>query len=106
MDNREIVEEIATAGLVREIIDRITSNGKTAKDPGSLDDLEQDIYLSLLTDTKVPDVYAQGHINFYVTRCVMNNIMSSSSPYFRIYLKPRLLSVELDERIKNRHGED
>lgn len=105
LTNTEIVDEIAKAGLVRKIINKITDHGKTAKDPSSLDDLEQDIMVSLLTDDKVPSIYEQGHINYYVTRIVCNNIMSSSSPYYRNYLRPRQQNVELDERIKNRDGE-
>ena len=104
MTNNEVVDKLARDGLVRKIINNITDNGVTAKGPDSLCDLEQDIYMSLLSDPKVPGIYEEGHINFYVTRIVMNNIMSSSSPYFRNYLRPRLLSVELDERIGNKYG--
>lgn len=103
MSNHEIVEKLASERFVEKIINNIT-NGQSP-DPTALDDLAQDLYLSFLLDAKLPTIYDEGHINFYVTRCVMNNIMSSSSPYYRIYLKPRALSVELDERIKNKNGE-
>lgn len=106
--NTEIVEEIAKEGLVRKIISKITNNGLSAKDKDLLNDLEQDIMLSLLTDDKVPEIYDEGHINYYLTRIVCNNIMSSSSPYYRIYLRPRAINVELDERIatKNLDGQN
>lgn len=86
--NHEIVEEIARSGMLANIINKITDNGKGAKDPDSLPDLQQDLFLSFLTDLKLPKIYEEGHLSYYLARCVMNNILSSSSPYYRTYLKP------------------
>lgn len=99
MDNRGIVDEIARNGILDRIVNNITDNGKVAKDESSLDDLKQDIYISLLLDAKLPNIYKEGHIKFYITRIVMNNICSSSSPYYRIYLKPRMNMTTLNEGI-------
>lgn len=99
MDNRGIVDEIARNGILDRIVNNITDNGKVAKDESSLDDLKQDIYISLLLDSKLPNIYKEGHIKFYITRIVMNNICSSSSPYYRIYLKPRMNMTTLNEGI-------
>lgn len=99
MDNREIVDAIARNNILDKIISNITDNGKVAKDESSLDDLKQDIYVSLLMDVKLPRIYDEGHINFYLSRIVMNNICSSSSPYYRNYLKPRKITTTLDEGI-------
>lgn len=103
LTNNQIVEIIGKEKLVEKIIHNITDG--QSPDATALQDLAQDLYLSILKDAKIPSIYEEGHISYYVTRMVMNNIMSSSSPYYRVYLKPRALSVELDERIKDKNGE-
>lgn len=97
MSNCEIVETIARDRLVERIIHNITEGN--CKDPSALNDLAQDIYVSLLEDEKLPVIYGEGHINYYVTRIVLNNVVSSSSPFYRNYLRPQNMSVTLDERI-------
>lgn len=102
MSNNEIVAKLAKDRFVEEIIEHVTDHGKKAKDVDSLTDLAQDLYLSILTDKKIPEIYDEGHINFYVTRMVCNNIMSSSSPYYRIYLKPRVIGYTLNEKYRDK----
>lgn len=97
MTNNEIVDKIARDKLVEKVIQNITDGN--CIDPTALNDLAQDIYVSLLEDVKVPGIYEEGHINYYVTRCVMNNIVSSSSPFYRNYLRPIVLSSELNQNI-------
>jgi len=104
--NREIVKEIGENNLLWKVIMKITDNGKTAKDPGSLMDLHQDLILSLLLDDKLATVYDEGHLNYYLTRCVMNNIISSSSRYYRTYIMSGVRDVSLNEAITRDEGTD
>lgn len=104
MGIKEVINEIAKQRIVESIVHRVTSSGTTAQDPSSLDDLIQDIYLSLLEDDKVVDIYEQGHINFYIARIVTNNVCSSSSRYYRNYLLPLKKSVEINEAITKDEG--
>lgn len=99
MTIQEAVKKIADERLVEKIVAKITSSGATATDPGSLNDLCQDIYLSLLEDDKFVDIVEEGHENFWVTRIVCNNIMSSSSRYYRNYLLPQKRNVSIMEQI-------
>lgn len=104
MDTNEVVGIIARDNLVRKIIDKVTDSGKTAADPTSLGDLENDIYLSLLEDEKIVGIYEQGHANYYIARIVINNICSSSSRYYRNYLMGLKKNVELNEALKLDNG--
>lgn len=97
LTNNQIVEIIGKDRLVEKIIQNITDGN--CSDPTALSDLAQDLYVSFLEDEKLPGIYDEGHINYYVTRCVMNNIISSSSPFYRRYLRPQNLNLTLDERI-------
>lgn len=103
LTNNEIVDIIGKERLVEKIITNIT--GGNCSDPTALDDLAQDLYMSFLEDDNLAEVYDEGHINFYVTRCVMNNVISSSSPFYRRYLRPQALSVTLDEKIGIPNGD-
>lgn len=99
MTIQEAVQKVADQKLVEKIVAKITSSGTTAHDPDSLQDLCQDIYMSLLTDEKFINIVEEGHENFWVTRIVMNNIMSSSSRYYRNYLLPQKRNVSIMEQI-------
>lgn len=101
MTNNEIVDEIAKNKLVRKIIQRITKSGRTVSDADSLNDLEQDLYVSLLSDKNLVSVYEDGmnHLNYYLARIVMNNICSNTSGYYRRYLLPRKKFASLLEAI-------
>ena len=99
MSTQEAVKKVAEQMLVEKIVAKITRNGTRAKDPDTLSDLCQDIYLSLLEDEKFGSIVEEGHENFWVTRIVMNNIMSSSSRYYRKYLLPQKLNVTINEQI-------
>lgn len=102
MNNTEIVAQIAKDRLLENIINRITKNGTMAHDVTSLGDLAQDIYLSLLQDKNLEKVYEEGHISFYVTRILMNNICSSSSRYYCQYLKPLFLNAGWNDNYNDR----
>lgn len=91
-ENRAIVKEIAETQVLHKIIMKITDNGNSSPDPSTLDDLEQDLFLSLLQDPKVPSIWKRGEMNFYLARIVINNIISTQSPYARTYFKFRNLS--------------
>jgi len=96
--NREIVNDLGNAKVVEKIIEKITSTG--AKDPDSLPDLAQDVYLSLLYDKNLPEVDDDGenHLRYYITRILLNNICSSTSRYYRTYIRPRQQKEDIDER--------
>lgn len=100
MDNNEVVGILAKNKLVEQIVWKVTSSGTTAQDPDSLDDLIQDIYLSLLEDKNIVKAYEDNHANYYVARIVMNNITSSSSRYYYKYLLPLKRFIQMDEGIR------
>ena len=86
--NRQIVEGIVRNKTLDNIVKQITNNSKDE----DLFDLKQDLLFSLLLDSKLSGIYERGEINFYLARMVMNNIASSTSPYYRIYKRPMSMS--------------
>lgn len=103
MTVNEIVEKLAKEKVVEGVIKNIT-DGKTP-DPTALNDLAQDTYMILLEKgDKVVGIYEEGHIMFYITRILLNQIISSSSPYYRNYIMPRTKWVEINDNILNNDG--
>lgn len=82
-DINKVVEDIAKNKIVEKIVNKITRN----ESYDNLQDLIQDIYIQLLTKNtnKVIEMYNNNQLNFYISRIVVNNICSKTSPYHRTY---------------------
>lgn len=91
MTNREVIDTISKDKAVEKVIWKITTSATT----DSLHDLAQDIYLQLLTDERTVGMYERGELNYWISRVAMNNIASSTSPYYRTYIMPEQASEEL-----------
>lgn len=79
----KIVTELGKNKVVEKIVYTINRN----ENIDNLNDLIQDIYYQLLTKNtkKTIELYNKGQLNFFITRIVMNNICSTTSPYHRTY---------------------
>lgn len=95
--NAQIINEIANAHLIEEIIDGITYSKFENKE--NLKDLSQDIYLQLLQmdNAKINELYFKKQLRFWVTRIITNNIHSKTSPYYYTYKKAQRQSVSIDD---------
>lgn len=95
MTKKEIVEKLAKDGKIKEAINNIAKDSRD-KD---LIDLEQDIYIQLLEkdDETIEGLYDKGQLMWYVTRIVLNNINSKTSPYYYTYKKDKLKQINLDD---------
>lgn len=89
--NRLIVDKLAREKAVETICKKITKG----KDADTLNDLCQDIYLQLLESDKTQGLYERGEINYWIAKVLMNNICSSTSPYYRTYLAPIIRSQDI-----------
>lgn len=97
MTNAQIINEIANAHLIEEIIGGITYSKFENKE--NLKDLAQDIYLQLLQmDTKkLNELYFKKQLRYWITRIITNNIHSKTSPYYYQYKKAQRQSVSISE---------
>lgn len=95
--NAQIINEIANAQLIEEIISGITYSKFESKE--NLKDLAQDIYLQLLQmdNAKINELYFKKQLRFWVTRIITNNIHSKTSPYYYQYKKAQRQSVSIDD---------
>lgn len=95
--NSEIINEIANAQLIEEIIQGVSYS--KFENTENLKDLTQDIYLQLLqmrTD-KLNDLYINKQLRYWIARIVVNSIHSKTSPYFYTYKKEQMKSVSISD---------
>ena len=85
------IREIAEKKIVEKLINKISPTA-IAKE-----DLIQDIYLSLLLkEDKIKEI-SENEIKYYITKVILNNIKSVTSPYYHTYVKWELLKQECKE---------
>ena len=89
--NEEIVREVLESGLLKKCVDMQFS--KLAKtDPGKLqfkNDLFQDMVIILYEydPKKLNNAYQHNHMNALITRILLNNLYSTTSAFYRNYIK-------------------
>lgn len=97
MEVAEIVAELARGKVVEEIVGNVS--GFRSPLPPNLQDLAQMVYEVILTydREKIKDMHENGRLRFFIVRVVVNQFLSSSSVYHRIYRKYNLI-FKGDER--------
>lgn len=96
MTNTEIVEE-----NIKLIEDCVNYQFARVKDKQFKEDLLHDLVIELIGYSKLQKVHEEGHLNALVTRMIRNNIYSSTSWYYRRYIRPDRQGDEITEREKN-----
>lgn len=100
---QEIIEGLSTQKKVEELISNITKAPPTDDEC----DLAQDIYLALLEkdDKLIEELYTSDQLIFFITRMLINNLRSITSPYFYKYKRYENKKISIDE-INSPRGED
>lgn len=90
----QIVDIIAKEKWVEAVIRNIAGEIDS-----TLKDLSQDIYIDLLSkdEDKIVQMYNNNQLRFYITRMVINNIRSKTSPYYQLYKKNQKLENNIDD---------
>ena len=88
MSGHEIIEQIAKDDLVRKVVGSMRI--AVAESDFDLDDLCQDIWLSLMgkPEDVLQTLWERGEFEYYIMRMAANNICSGTSPYYQTYKKP------------------
>ena len=100
MSKQEIIQELANNNTLHEIVNNIT------KAPLTEDELDfiQDLYINLLEkdDKVIEELYENKQLKFYITRIILNNLRSVTSPYFYKYKKWTTKKQNIDETNTNK----
>lgn len=93
--NNTVVEALTKEKVVTHYISLFGKN----EDPDNLKDLEQDIYLKLLTmdEDQLNNLVKLNKVNDFVFIMVKNNILSKTSPYYLKYKKNKAITIPLED---------
>ena len=93
MSKSEIIEEVAKAGMVEDMVQNIAHHTLDA----DLKDLAQMVYLILLEydESKLQDLWENEQMGFFLARIIINQYRSSNSPFHTIYRKFRERSEDI-----------
>lgn len=96
MTNNEILQ--AYYPLVKKCI-HFQMNKLPKLDKELKNDLEQEICLIMLSynNDKLNMIHNQKHMNAFITGILRNQLHSSTSPFYRSYLKLKNNSISLDD---------
>ena len=86
MTNREIVDKYIDDGLIRRCVE---CQFAKMKDRHFENDFFQDLILILLNydPVKLNDAETNNHMNALITRIIINNVWSKTSPFYKDYYK-------------------
>ena len=100
MSKQEIIQELADNNTLYEIVNNIT------KAPLTEDELDfiQDLYINLLEkdDKVIEELYENKQLKFFITRIILNNLRSVTSPYYYKYKKWATKKQNIDETNTNK----
>ena len=100
MSKQEIIQELADNNTLYEIVNNIT------KAPLTEDELDfiQDLYINLLEkdDKVIEELYENKQLKFFITRIILNNLRSVTSPYYYKYKKWTTKKQNIDETNTNK----
>ena len=93
---------INTLAKEKKIEKFINNTAKTSAP--ELDDLAQDIYVYLLEydDEKICGMYERNELDFFIARMIVNQYISTSSPFYTKYKK----FLNNSEELKNKNIAD
>lgn len=89
--------------LYLPLIDKCFDYQFSGRDTTYKDDLKNDLILELLNydNIKLNDVHDNRHMNAFITRLIQNNVRSSTSWYYRRYVKWDRTTDEITDKEKN-----
>ena len=97
MDNRDIIQKYIDNGLIDTCLDyQFTRLPKEYKE-----DFKHDLIIELMSYDKLPNVEEEGHMNAFLTRVIKNNIYSTTSWYYRRYIRYDRDTDEITDREMN-----
>lgn len=91
----EIIERIAKDRLVEAMVRNIVKKGSLSAD---MQDLAQMVYLVLLEYDagKIVEIWTRGEIRFFIARIILNQLNSTSSPFYRTVRKLSVRAVPIE----------
>lgn len=100
LTNGEIVDIYLNNRVIKQCVECQFSK---FKDRQFEEDFFQDLVLTLLTydNDKMNDAHSNNHFNALVTRIILNNLYSKTSPFYKTYYKQSRRETEITDEELN-----
>lgn len=95
ISKNEIVSELAKRKFIENIIHKYSLSSFR-------DDLAQDLYIDLLSKDEqlIQKLYESNQIEYYIRKMIRLNLNSSTSRFYRNYIKYEKITDDIDEKKK------
>lgn len=100
----QIIEKLYKENFIQNIIKKYTTK-LTNEDE---QDVSQEIYLILLEmpEEEIVRLFNNNQLNFYVVRIIKNQLLSTTSMVYKLYLKNKINHVSLNEEISKNNTDE
>ena len=107
MTNKEITDLYIHNGLISKCVDYQFSRIKDKSVKQFKDDFYQDIIVFLYEydNDKINNAHLNNHFNALVSRIIINNLYSTTSPFYTRYRYFQDKTDEITEQLKDTYGE-
>lgn len=100
----QIIEKLYKENFIQNIIKRYTTKLNLEDE----EDVSQEIYLILLEmpEEEIVRLFNVNQLNFYVVRIIKNQLLSTTSMVYKLYLKNKINYVSLNEEISKNNTDE
>lgn len=100
----QIIEKLYKENFIQSVIKKYTTKLSNEDE----DDVCQEIYLILLEmpEEEIVQLFNNNQLNFYIVKIIKNQLLSTTSKVFKLYLKNKINTVSLNEEINKNNTEE
>ena len=100
----QIIEKLYKENFIQNIIKKYTTK-LTFEDE---EDVSQEIYLILLEmpEEEIVQLFNNNQLNFYIVKIIKNQLLSTTSMIYKLYLKNKINTVSINEEITKNNTEE
>lgn len=95
----QIIEKLYKENFVQSVLKKYTTKLSFEDE----EDVSQEIYLILLEipEEEIVQLFNNNQLNFYIVKIIKNQLLSTTSKVFKLYLKNKINTISLNEEINN-----
>ena len=100
----QIIEKLFKEKFIQSVINKYTTKLNFEDE----EDVSQEIYLILLEtqEEEIVRLFNNNQLNFYIVKIIKNQLLSTTSMIYKLYLKNKINTVSLNEEINKNNTEE
>lgn len=100
----QIIEKLYKENFIQSVIKKYTTKLSFEDE----EDVSQEIYLILLEmpEEEIVQLFNNNQLNFYIVKIIKNQLLSTTSKVFKLYLKNKINTISINEEINKNNTEE